>query len=90
MEVRGHDPRGGMPPGFSGCVHRATQEASMPTGSAKLFAVIIERNGQELVRDVLHIDGAADARLKLMQIVRRHEINSFDEPIHCRVEELPE
>jgi len=57
---------------------------------AKFFAVIIERNGQELARDILHIDGAADARRKLMQLVRQHEIDPFDEPINCRVEELSE
>ena len=62
----------------------------MTTGSSKSFAVIIERNGQELARDVFHIDGAADARLELMQLVRRHEIDLFDEPINCRVEQLPE
>ncbi len=60
----------------------------MTTG--KFFALIIERNGQELARDVLHIDSAADARHKLMQLVRRHEIDPFDEPIHCRVEEVSE
>ena len=59
----------------------------MTTSSRKFFAVIIERNGQELARDILHIDGAADARRKLMQLVRRHEI---EEPINCRVEELSE
>ena len=42
----------------------------MTTSSRKFFAVIIERNGQELARDILHIDGAADARRKLMQLVR--------------------
>ena len=62
----------------------------MTTGSRKFFAVIIERNGQELARDILHIDGAADARRKLMQLVRRHEIDPFEEPINCRVEELSE
>jgi hypothetical protein len=46
------------------------------------------QNGQELARDVLHID--TDARHKLMQLVRRHEIEPFDEPINCRVEELSE
>ncbi|HME86524.1 MAG TPA: hypothetical protein VKG91_18760 [Roseiarcus sp.] len=60
----------------------------MTTSSGKFFAVIIERDGQELARDILHIDGAADARSKLMQLVRRHEIDPFDAPIHCRVEEL--
>jgi hypothetical protein len=59
----------------------------MTTITKKLFAVIIERNGQELARDVLPIDGAADARLRFMQLVRLHEIDPFDEPIHCRVEE---
>ena len=39
---------------------------------------------------ILHIDGAADARRKLMQLVRQHEIDPFDEPINCRVEELSE
>ncbi len=62
----------------------------MTTESGKLFAVIVERDGQELARDVLLIDGAADARDKLMQLVRRHEIDPFDEPINCRVEELSE
>jgi hypothetical protein len=52
--------------------------------------VIIERNGQELARDILHLDGAADARRKLMQLVRQHEIDPFEEPINCRVEELSE
>ena len=51
----------------------------MTTSSRKFFAVIIERNGQELARDILHIDGAADARRKLMQLVRRHEIDPFAE-----------
>ena len=62
----------------------------MTTELGKLFAVIVERDGQELARDVLHIDGAADARSRLMQLVRRHEIDPFDEPINCRVEELSE
>ena len=62
----------------------------MTTRSRQRFAVIIERDGQELARDVLHGDGAADARLRLMQLVRQHEIDPFDEPIHCRVEELSE
>jgi len=62
----------------------------MTTISKKLFAVIIERNGQELARDVLPIDGAADARNRLMQLVRKHEIDPFDDPIHCRVEECSE
>ena len=35
----------------------------MTTRSRQRFAVIIERDGQELARDVLHGDGAADARL---------------------------
>ena len=60
----------------------------MTTG--KFFALIIERNGQELARDILRLDGVADARHKLMQLVRRHEIDPFDEPINCRVEELSE
>jgi hypothetical protein len=47
---------------------RTTQEASMTTSSRKFFAVIIERNGQELARDILHIDGAADVRSKIMQL----------------------
>ena len=47
----------------------------MTTSSRKFFAVIIERNGQELARDIFHIDGAADARRKLMQLVRQHEID---------------
>ncbi len=62
----------------------------MTTSSGRFFAVIIERNGQELARDVLPIDGAADARRKLMQLVRRHEIDPFDEPINCGVEEISE
>jgi hypothetical protein len=62
----------------------------MTTSSRKVCAVIIERNGGELARDVLHIDGAADARSRLMQLARRHEIDPFDEPINCRVEELSE
>ena len=62
----------------------------MTTSSRKLFAVIIERNGQELARDIFYNDGAADMRFKLMQLVRRHEIDPFDEPIHCRVEEISE
>ena len=62
----------------------------MTTGSGKFLAVIIERNGQELARDILHVDDAADARRTLMQLVRRHEIDPFDEPIHCRIEELSE
>ena len=62
----------------------------MTTSSRKFFAVIIERNGQELARDVLRSDRAADARRKLMQLARRHEIDPFDEPINCRVEELSE
>jgi len=62
----------------------------MTTGSTKLFAVIVERNGEELARDILHVDGVADARLRLMQLVREHEIDPFDEPIHCRVEECVE
>jgi hypothetical protein len=66
------------------------EEASMTTSSRKFFAVIIERNGQELARDVLHTDGVADARRRLMQLVRQHEIDPFDEPINCRVEELSE
>lgn len=62
----------------------------MTTSSRRLFAAIIERNGQELARDIFHHDGAADLRFKLMQLVRRHEIDPFDEPIHCRVEEISE
>jgi len=62
----------------------------MTTSSRKFFAVIIERNGQELARDVLDIHAAADARGRLMQLVRQHEIDPFDEPINCRVEELSE
>ena len=62
----------------------------MTTSSRKFFALIIERNGEELARDVLDIDGAADARRKLMQLVRQHEIDAFDEPINCKVEELSE
>ena len=62
----------------------------MTTSSRKFFAVIIERNGQELARDVLDTDRAADARCQLMQLVREHEIDPFDEPINCRVEELSE
>ena len=62
----------------------------MTTSSRKFFAVIIERDGQELARDVLHGDGAGDARRRFMQLVRRHEIDPFDEPINCRVEELSE
>jgi hypothetical protein len=62
----------------------------MTTSSRKFFAVIIERNGQELARDILLIDGAADARRKLMQLARQHEIDPFEEPINCRVEELSE
>jgi hypothetical protein len=31
-----------------------------------------------------------DARRKLMQLVRQHEIDPFEEPINCRVEELSE
>ncbi len=60
------------------------------TTSSRNFALIIERNGQELARDILHIDAAADARSRLMQLVRQHEIDPFDEPINCRVEELSE
>ncbi len=60
----------------------------MTTSSRKFFAVIIERNGQELARDVLHGDGAADARPRFMQLVRQHGIDPVDEPINCRVEEL--
>ena len=59
----------------------------MTTSSGKFFAVIIERNGQELARDVLQGDGA-DARPRFMQLVRQHGIDPFDEPINCRVEEL--
>ena len=62
----------------------------MTTASAKRFAVIIERNGQELARDDLHIDGVADARRCFMQLVRKLEIDPFDEPVYCRLEELPE
>jgi len=62
----------------------------MTTISGKFFAVIIERDGQELARDVLQGDGAADVRRHLMQLVRRDEIDPFDEPINCRVEELSE
>ena len=40
----------------------------MTTSSGKFFAVIIERNGQELARDVLHTDRAADARRSFMQL----------------------
>jgi hypothetical protein len=91
MEVRARTIRVLLSPLGFGCVPgRTTQEASMTTSSRKFFAVIIERNGQELARDVLHIDGAADARRKLMQLVRQHEIDPFEEPINCRVEELSE
>ena len=62
----------------------------MTTSSRKFFAVIIERDGLELARDNFHIDGAADVRTKLMQLVRQHGIDPFDEPINCRVEELSE
>jgi len=60
------------------------------TASTKRFAVIIERNGQELARDVLHTDGVADVRRCFMQLVRKLEIDPFDEPVHCRLQELPE
>ncbi len=62
----------------------------MTTSSTKVFAVVIERNGQELAREVLHMAHPADARGRLMQLVRQHEIDPFDEPINCRVEELSE
>ncbi len=62
----------------------------MTTGTGKLFAVIVERDGHELARDVLQGDGAVDVRLRVMQLVRRHGIDPFDEPINCRVEELSE
>ncbi len=62
----------------------------MTTGTGKFFAVIIERDGQELARDVLQGNGAVDAHRKFMQLVRRHEIDPFDEPINCRIEELSE
>ena len=67
-----------------------TEDAYMTTSIGKFFALIIERDGQELARDVIRADGAADARRQLMQLARRYEINSFDEPIHCQVEELSE
>ena len=47
----------------------------MTTSSRKFFAVIIERNGQELARDVLDTDRAADARRTFMQSVRQHEFD---------------
>ena len=50
--------------------------------------MIIERNGEELARDVLPMDGLTDAHRHFMQLVRKHEIDPFDEPVHCRVEEL--
>ena len=56
----------------------------MTTSSRKFFAVIIERNGQELARDVLDTDRAADARRSFMQLVRQHEIDPFDEPINLQ------
>ena len=62
----------------------------MSAGSGKSFALIIERNGQELARDIHDVDGSAEARLKFMQLARRHGIDPFDEPINCRVEELSE
>jgi hypothetical protein len=87
MEVHARTIRVLLSPLGFGCV-QAGQHVT--TSSRKFFAVIIERNGQELARDILHIDGAADARRKLMQLVRRHEIDPFEEPINCRVEELSE
>ena len=60
----------------------------MTTSSGKFLALIIERNGQELARDILYMDGVADIRSRLMQLVRQHEIDPFDEPIHCRVQDL--
>ena len=62
----------------------------MMTSSGKFFAVVIERDGQELARDVLHGDGTVDARPRFMQLVRQHGIDPFDEPINCRIEELSE
>ena len=90
IRVHSNDPRAAFAARIWLCPGRTTQEASMTTSSRKFFAVIIERNGQELARDILHIDGAADARRKLMQLVRQHEIDPFEEPINCRVEELSE
>jgi hypothetical protein len=48
------------------------------------------RTTEDLPNAGLHIDGAADARSRLMQLVRWHEIDTFDEPINCRAEELSE
>ena len=62
----------------------------MTTSSTKRFAMIIERNGRELARDVLQMDGVGDAHRHFMQLLRKHEIDPFDEPVRCRVEELPE
>ncbi len=62
----------------------------MTTPSIKRVAMIVERNGVELARDVLHADVAADAHHHFMRLVRKHEIDPFDEPVNCRVEELSE
>jgi hypothetical protein len=62
----------------------------MTTPSTKRVAMIVERNGVELARDVLHLDIPADAHHHFMRLVRKHEIDPFDEPVNCRVEELSE
>lgn len=62
----------------------------MTTPSIKRIAMIIERNGVELVRDVLNVDAAADAHHHFRRLVRKHEIDPFDEPVNCRIEELSE
>jgi hypothetical protein len=62
----------------------------MTRSSIKRFAMIVERNGEELARDVLQTDGVADARSHFVRLVKKYEIDPFDEPVHCRVEELSE
>ena len=62
----------------------------MTMNSGKVFAVIAERNGQELVRDVFYADANEDPRQLFMRLLKTHGIDSFEDPVTCRIEELSE
>ena len=62
----------------------------MTISSGRVFAVIAERNGQELVRDFYYVESNEDPRRLFMQLLKTHGIDSFEDPVNCRVEELSE
>ena len=62
----------------------------MTTTSRLLFAVIVERNGQEIARDVVRGGDIGDPRSLFMRQVKAHELDTFDEPVNCRIEEISE